>query len=287
MKPRLAIATLLCTGLLFLAGCATTSPEARLQSALALAAPSGWQASRIPAAGFPLLALHPKPQVPGKPGSELAVFIEGDGLAWLDPHTPSADPTPRDPVALRMALAERYRTSAYLARPCQFDPAITEGRCRTGHWTQARYSPEIIAAMDEGVSRLKQMFGAERLVLVGYSGGGTIATLLAARRKDVSLLVTVAAVLDHQAWTRALGVSPLNGSLNPINESASLQGQRQIHFTGSEDRVAGKTAVQAFADRFPDRPFTSKEPALIEVLDVQGFTHTCCWAEQWPRLSPL
>jgi dienelactone hydrolase len=285
MKPRPVIAALLSAGFLALAGltgCAATSPEDRLRSALTLAAPASWQASRIPASGFALLALHPKP----RPATELAVFIEGDGLAWLDPHTPSADPTPRDPVALRMALAERYRTSAYLARPCQFDPAISEGRCRVGHWTQARYSPEIIAAMDEGVSRLKQMFGAERLVLVGYSGGGTIATLLAARRKDVSLLVTVAAVLDHEAWTRAHGISPLKGSLNPIDESALLQGQRQIHFTGSEDRIAGRTVVQTFADRFAGPLSASTQPALIEVLDIQGFNHTCCWAEQWARLSP-
>jgi pimeloyl-ACP methyl ester carboxylesterase len=268
---------------MLLAGCAATSPEARLHSALALAAPSSWQASRIPAAGFQLLALHPRPQ----PATELAVFIEGDGFAWLDPRTPSTNPTPRDPVALRMALAERYRISAYLARPCQFDPVMAEGRCRVGDWTQARYSPEVIAAMDEGVSRLKQMFGAERLVLVGYSGGGTVAALLAARRKDVSLLVTVAAVLDHETWTRAHGISPLDGSLNPIDEWARLRGLRQIHFTGSEDRIAGKAAVQAFADRFPaHHPSASAEPALIELLDVQGFSHSCCWAEKWARLSP-
>lgn len=285
MKPRIALTALLSAGLVVLAtlaGCAATSPEARLQSAQALAAPAGWQSTRIPAAGFELLALHPPP----RPAAELAVFIEGDGFAWVDSGTPSADPTPRDPVALRMALAERLRTSAYLARPCQFDPAITEGRCRTGHWTQARYSPEIIAAMDEGVSRLKKMFGAERLVLVGYSGGGTVAALLAARRQDVSLLVTVAAVLDHRAWTRAHGISALDGSLNPMDEWARLQGLRQIHFTGSEDRIAGRAAVQAFADRFAGRPFASKDPALVELLDVQGFNHSCCWAEQWARLSP-
>ncbi|WP_411882936.1 alpha/beta hydrolase [Polaromonas sp. YR568] len=258
-----------------LAGCATTSPEARRQSALALATPSGWQASTLAASDFRLLALHPAPQ----PTPELAVFIEGDGLAWLDPRTPSADPTPVEPIALRLALAERHRLSAYLARPCQFDAPLASGNCRVSHWTQARFSPEIIAAMDQGLSQLKAMFGAQRLVLVGYSGGGAVAALLAARRQDVSLLVTVAAVLDHEAWTGAQGLSPLQGSLNPADEWAALRGLRQIHFVGQQDRVAGRAAVQPFVDRFA----AAERPRLIE---VPAFTHTCCWAEAWQRFSP-
>lgn len=257
-----------------LAGCATASPEARRQSALALAAPYGWQASTLAAGDFRLLALHPAPRA----SPELTVFIEGDGLAWLDPRTPSADPTPLDPLALRLALAEPHRPSAYLARPCQFDAPLAAGHCRVAHWTQARYSPEVIAAMDQGLSQLKQLFGAERLRLVGYSGGGTVAALLAARRRDVSVLVTVAAVLDHEAWTRAQGISPLSGSLNPAEDWAALRGLRQIHFVGAQDRLAGRAAVQPFVDRFA----APEKPVLVE---VPGFTHTCCWAENWERLS--
>lgn len=269
----LAVALAVMAGL---AGCATASPEARRQSALALAAPYGWQASTLAAGDFRLLALHPAP----RPEAELAVFIEGDGFAWLDPRTPSADPTPLDPIALRLALAERHRSSAWLARPCQFDPPLAAGHCRTAHWTQARFSPEIIAAMDQGLSRLKQMFGAQRLVLVGYSGGGAVAALLAARRQDVSLLITVAAVLDHEAWTRAQGISPLQGSLNPAGEWAALRGLRQIHFAGAQDKLAGRAAVQPFVDRFA----ASDKPVLIE---VPGFTHTCCWVENWESFRRL
>lgn len=258
-----------------LGGCAATSPDARRQSALALAAPSGWQASTLAAGDFRLLALHPAPQ----PTPELTVFIEGDGLAWLAPRTPSADPTPVDPIALRLALAERHRPSVYLARPCQFDAPLTPGNCRVAHWTQARFSPQIITAMDQGLSQLKQMFGAQRLVLVGYSGGGAVAALLAARREDVSLLVTVAAVLDHKAWTRAQDISPLQGSLNPADEWMALRGLRQIHFVGAQDRLAGRAAVQPFVDRFA----ATEKPVLVE---VPGFSHSCCWAERWGELSP-
>jgi hypothetical protein len=258
-----------------LGGCANASPDARRQSALALAAPSGWQASTLAAGDFRLLALHPAPQA----APELAVFIEGDGLAWLDNRTPSADPTPVDPIALRLALAERHRPSAYLARPCQFDAPLAAGNCRVAHWTQARFSPEIIDAMDQGLTQLKQMFGAQRLVLVGYSGGGAVGALLAARRNDISLLVTVAAVLDHEAWTRAQGISPLRSSLNPADEWAALRGLRQIHFVGVQDRLAGRAAVQPFVDRFA-------APGKPVIVEVPGFSHSCCWAERWGELSP-
>eukprot|EP01031_Cornospumella_fuschlensis_P007573 gene7573-9388_t len=184
--------------LICLAACSTLAPAERRESALQLAAGAAWQTTPIAAGRFQLLSLHPTPI----PVHELAVFIEGDGYAWVDPRTPSADPTPNDPIALRLALAENRikggRTGAYLARPCQFDPSGSPQNCRTADWTQARFSDDAVTAMNVAVGRLKQMFFAERLVLVGYSGGGAMAALLAARRDDVVLLVTVAGVLDHE-----------------------------------------------------------------------------------------
>lgn len=269
---RIAVCALALAGL---AGCGTPTPEQRLEAALGMAARAGWQESRLAAGGFRLLALHPAPR--GTP--ELAVFIEGDGFAWVDPRTPSADPTPTDPVALRLALAEPHRVSAYLGRPCQFEPGRLAQACHSGDWTQARFSPAMVEAMDQAVSQLKQLFGAGRLVLVGYSGGGTLAALLAARRTDVTLLVTVAAVLDHAAWTRHHGVSPLVGSLNPAAQTQALRGVRQIHFVGGRDTVSGQPAVQPYLDRL-----AASDKALL--IEVPSFNHQCCWVRQWPLLSP-
>jgi esterase/lipase len=49
--------------------------------------------------------------------------------------------------------------------------------------------------MDAAVTALKRASGASRLRLVGYSGGGVMAMLLAARRDDVAQVVTIAAPL--------------------------------------------------------------------------------------------
>lgn len=256
-----------------LAGCAA-SPASRLDDAQTLAARAGWQASRLPAGRFELLALH----APPRPAAELAIFIEGDGLAWLDRRTPSTDPTPRNPVGLRLALAEPYRPSAWLARPCQYSASLA--RCSVDDWTGARFSNEIVAAMNDAVSQLKQRFGAERLLLVGYSGGGTIAALVAARRDDVARLVTIAAVLDHEAWTRQQAVTPLAGSLNPASSWAALLGLRQQHLVGGADRQTGRAAIEPYVARFP----ASSRP---EVIELPGYGHACCWAEDWARISPL
>lgn len=258
--------------LLCLAGCAGLPPEQRDQSARQLAQAAGWQSEEIAAGRFRLLSLHPPPRaVP-----ELLIFIEGDGLAWVDAYTPSRDPTPRTPLALQLALAEPLRPAAYLGRPCQYDPQGTPQRCRSADWTSARFSGEIVAAMDAAVTRLKQRFQAPRLVLVGYSGGAAIAALLAARRQDVARLITVAGLLDHAGWTRQKRLSPLSGSLNPANAWDRLGQLEQIHYFGGQDRQTGRSSLG---------PVLENPSAKVRVVEIPDFGHDCCWVEAWPRLA--
>jgi pimeloyl-ACP methyl ester carboxylesterase len=258
---------------LALSACSTLSPEERSQSARQLAAQGGWQSQSITAGRFLLLSLHPVPT--SQAVDELTVFIEGDGMAWLDAQTPSSDPTPRRPLALQLALSDPQRTVAYLGRPCQYDPAGTPQRCRVADWTQARYSAEIVAAMNVAIDHLKQTFQARRVVLIGYSGGGTIAALLATRRHDVAMLITVAGLLDHAAWTQALRISPLTGSLNPADEWAQLRQIPQIHYVGGQDRQTGRLALG---------PALAHPSPRVRVIEMPDFDHDCCWVEAWPRL---
>ncbi|MDO9403689.1 MAG: alpha/beta fold hydrolase [Polaromonas sp.] len=266
-----------------LAGCSALNPQARTDAALQLAADAGWQGTHLTAGRFDLLALHPPSIRATSPVPTLAVFIEGDGLAWLDPHTPSDDPTPRHPIALQMALAEPHLPSVYLARPCQYNAALTATNCSEQDWTGGRFSAEIVDAMDDAVSQLKARSGAQQLVFVGYSGGGAIATLLAARRTDVARLVTVAAVLDTSAWASQHRITPLEASLNPADQWQALRGVPQVHFVGQQDRQTGRAAVQSFVDRFGHDSHTL-QPVVIE---IEGADHHCCWAKDWARLSPL
>lgn len=262
---------LLC--LLFSACMTLPSPVERRGVADTLARYQGWHSLTIPAGAFALVAYLP---IAPAPAQRLTIYLEGDGLAWITGTQASSDPTPRDPLALRLALAQPEGAAAYLGRPCQYGDAEAS-RCPGRYWTSHRFAPEVIAATDRAIDVLKQRFGARRLTLVGYSGGGAVAALVAARRTDVEGLVTVAGNLAPQAWTTYQRIQPLVGSLNPADEVEALRALPQWHFVGAKDNNITPALVRGFAERFPasQRPVVRVEP---------GFDHHCCWAEQWPRL---
>lgn len=254
-----------------LSACAVIpTPIERRTHADTLTAARGWRAEVIPTGRLDLLAYAPQNI---RQALLLTVYIEGDGFSWVSSSTPSDDPTPREPLALQLALAHPTGNAAYLGRPCQYVGAERTG-CSQRYWMEARFAPEVIAASSQAIDTLKARFGASRLVLVGYSGGGAVAALLAARRDDVEMLISVAGNLDHRAWTKHHHVEPLNGSLNPAEETERLGRVQQFHFVGDEDRVIPPSLVTSFAERFP----SSQRPA---VKVMPGFNHQCCWVEEW------
>jgi pimeloyl-ACP methyl ester carboxylesterase len=194
----------------------------------------------------------------------------------VSPALPSADPTPRDPLALRLALAHPGANAVYLARPCQYVGAQARG-CAPRYWTEQRFAPEVIEASDRALDALVRRAGASRLTLVGYSGGGAVAALLAVRRPDVERLITVAGNLDPQRWTAYHGVAPLTGSLSPLDAIQQLARVPQLHFAGGEDAIVPPVLLEEFVRRFapPARPRIEVEPE---------FDHRCCWAQRWPDL---
>jgi len=228
---------------------------------------------RIATGRFDLVAY-----VPDHPLSSdrLTVYIEGDGLSWITGTQPSTDPTPRDPLALRLALAQPEGNAAYLARPCQYVDAEAAA-CPSHYWTDLRFAPEVIEASDRAIDILKQKFGARLLTLVGYSGGAAIAILIAARRHDVTNLVTVAGNLDHRAWTTYHHIPPLTGSLNPADAREAVQHIRQWHFVGGKDSIIPPPLVESFTKQFPP-----DSPQTVHIEPT--YDHHCCWAENWPLL---
>lgn len=259
---------------LAMAGCASDSLVPRENKPAHLAAAQGWTAARLTTDPFVLTA-QLSPRTVGD--DRLTIFLEGDGLAYLGTRRVSPDPTPTDPVALRLALVHPDRNVAWLARPCQYVTADTpQPACESRHWTSDRYGPLVIASLDQAVDQIKRRYAASDVVLIGYSGGGALAVLLAARRIDVTAIVTVAAPLDIRAWTEARHLAALGGSHNPADVAERVAAIRQIHLVGGRDSVVGADVTQAYLKRL--------EPARARMVVVPTADHGCCWVDDWPSL---
>lgn len=124
--------------------------------------------------------------------------------------------------------------------------------------------------MQKALDQIKHNAHATDLVLIGYSGGGAIATLLAVQRNDVALLVTIAGNLDTAQHSALHGVSPLSASLNPIDAAPRLGTTRQIHYNGGKDRNIPPLIAQSFIRHLP----TNTDVRVITIPDA---THTTGW----------
>ncbi|MBF0401383.1 MAG: alpha/beta hydrolase [Magnetococcales bacterium] len=245
----------------------------RTEQVLAMARTHAVQPVVLTAHGFSLLALLKSPTSPGR---LLVVYLEGDGFAWLDRRHLSPDPTPKNPLVVKLMLQDPYPAVAYLGRPCQYLDAAVEG-CDSRYWSSHRYATEVVTAMSEAIDTLKAMVQAEQVGLVGYSGGGTVGALLAARRQDVTWLVTVAANLDVAAWTAHHQVSPMPQSLNPVDFAAALAAVPQMHFVGEADRLVPESILHSYGHHLP-------APHSFTVQKVPQADHVCCWVADWPAL---
>ena len=239
-----------------------------------LPACSDWKYRHFIHNGIPVIGF----QKPGRRLGRMVVYIEGDGNAWRSRSRVSSDPTPDDPVALRLGLRDPDPGVLYLARPCQYVGRKFIASCNPSLWTAARYSLEVIEAMGRAISASK-LSAEDRLTLVGYSGGGVIATLVASRRLDVDELVTIAAPLDIVAWTSYHRVSPLKDSLNPSEREPVYGTTREFHFHGGRDLVVPPAVIERYR--------LQASRANVHFFTVSEFDHKCCWVRDWPKFLSM
>ncbi len=114
----------------------------------------------------------------GWPNRTLHVYLGGDGTP-VSAGRPAKDPTPRDPLMLRLMRLDPD-PAVYVGRPCYHGLAGTTG-CSGDLWTTARYSESVVSSLAAAIRRIMMSRGHEQIFLFGHSGGGTLATLLAER----------------------------------------------------------------------------------------------------------
>lgn len=206
------------------------------------------------------------------PARPLHVYIDGDGIPWRGTGRPALDPTARNPLLLRL-MARDHGPAVYMGRPCYL--GVYDARqCHPWIWTHGRYSEPVVNSMVAAVRAAAARYGARDLVLIGFSGGGSLAMLMAARLEEVTEVVTLAANLDLRAWTAEHGYSPLHGSLDPAQLAPLPTRVRQRHWVGADDRQVPPDVVR--------QGLMGQPGAQLEI--IPGFDHTCCWEAAWPGL---
>lgn len=203
----------------------------------------------------------------------LVLFIDGDGSPWVHGGRRIAhDPTPRVPLALQLAV----RTPAsvlYLGRPCYLE--ITRPpECSERLWTSQRYSSDVVASMSAAAAAFISEHHFKRVLLVGYSGGGALAVLMARVMPGISGVVTIAGNLDPDTWATFHGYLPLEGSLNPSLEPPLPATLKQWYLVGQRDTNVPPAAMARYLQRTP--------PGRI--WTYARFDHACCWADEWPSI---
>ncbi|MDD3905240.1 MAG: alpha/beta hydrolase [Candidatus Omnitrophica bacterium] len=226
--------------------------------------------------GLCTLTVFSKITSPGKP---LAVYIEGDGAAWKTRRELSGDPTPRHALALSLAVMDHSGNVAYLARPGQLTISGNPD-CDPEYWSRKRFSGEVMSAMNSAINELKAQSKSKDINLVGYSGGATIAIIIASRRNDVVSIRTIAGNLDPEAVNLYHKVTPLEGALSPMDFASKVSDIPQRHFAAVDDQVIPLSIIESFADRIGDEKHES-------ITIVKGASHAFGWQKAWPLLVDI
>lgn len=209
------------------------------------------------------------------------IYIEGDGVTQIlrkNKRYRSINPTPVNPVALHLAAHDKHDNVAYIARPCQYSSEMQDETriCGSGLWKNGRYSEEAVSLMNNTINEIKARYNLTDLHLVGYAGGGAIATILAAKRDDIASLRTVAGILDHEAFTHHHDIASFDTSLNPIDFAEELYMIPQHHFIGGNDDYVPPLVLHSYLQALG-------KTQCAHYTFIQEAEHEAGWVEKWPE----
>jgi hypothetical protein len=161
-------------------------------------------------------------------------YIEGDGYAFSSKYSISENPTPSSPMLLKLAALDDRPNVVYIARPCQYTPISYNPTCNQSYWTDKRMSKKMVDSINEVIETLNH---DTPFNLVGFSGGGGIAVLIAAQNNNVKDIITLSGNLDHVSFNKFHNARPMIGSLNPIDYAARIAKIPQLHVSGGKDNI--------------------------------------------------
>ena len=240
--------TIILTIALLSSGCVSKlSPKVRQQTADTVAQAGNLVQQKIATDDF-LLTTYQRFDATAD-NKQMVVYIEGDGMAWISRDQLSSNPTPVQPIALKLASIDTNANVLYVARPCQYLWPQKMNRCSSKYWSNKRSSEEVISSINQAISIVKQKQNISSIRLIGYSGGGGIAALIADRRADVNEFVSVSGNLNYKLFTQTHDLSPMNRSIDPITVANQIGLIPQIHYVGADDKIIPRQIALSFSDK--------------------------------------
>ena len=273
VTPALKHSTLLLSTLLL--GCCTSSGiNSRMQTAENIASYNALLSRQINTPEFTFTVFE---RITNK-AAPTSIYIEGDGFAWLSRTRPSGNPTPKNPVGLRLAAQDKLSDNViYIARPCQYSAITKYKPCSKEYWTSKRFAPEVIESFDQAIDKLKQHHQLSAIDLIGYSGGAAISVLLAEQRDDIRSLRTVAGNVDIDAFSNLHNISKMPKSLNPAIKANKIKDLPQIHFIGENDSVVPLPVFKSYKSK------AGASQCIVHKV-IPGVNHQDGWSAAWPQL---
>ena len=186
-------------------------------------------------------------------GKTLRIYLEGDG-----------NPNPADKIALYYAQQDETPNVIYVGRPCQWsDDKVCKSKPEI--YTKNRFHPEIIREIEEVVLYLKNKYKAPSVELIGYDGGATVALNLAGQM-NVQRIITIAGILDINAYTRQNDLPEMPDAQNPMDKLAVLAEIPQIHYVGGKDEITPRRSAERFVSKM-------NHPKSAVVKSIPGIDH--------------
>ncbi len=212
------------------------------------------------------------------PNAPYVFYIEGDGRI-VSHGLITSDPTPSKPMLLNLAVIDTRPNVVYLARPCQYLPKLPDKSCNKLYWTNKRLAPEVIASLNEVINKISQ---GQKIHLVGFSGGGGAAVLIAAKNPNVISLLTIAGSLDTDRFASYHGrKDQLDQSLNPLDYSNAICQIPQLHLSGGKDKIVPAFLAKNFMEKSAAANIRHRcmKHQIIPTAD-----HKNGWQEIWPDI---
>lgn len=252
---------------IFLSGCSTTHDVAsRVKHSQDIASQNNFQRQLVKGGDFTLTTYQRITDC----NLPFVFYIEGDGHL-ADGSINSNNPTPVNPMLLKLATMDKRPNVVYIARPCQYTPLEMNPKCINDYWLDKRMGQEVVNSINDVINTINN---GQKFSLVGFSGGGGLTILIASQNSNVKDIITIAGNLDTKKFDKHHNNRGyLIHSLNPIDYAKQVNNIPQLHLSGMDDKRVPPFIAELYVK--------DSNSSCVKHKVFPSITHTKGWDKVW------